>query len=311
MVSQSIKVGDEPARTQPVRPRRRRAPVHVPFWFVLPAATVFAFTLLIPSAQGLVYSFTDWDGLTPTTEFVGLDNFVRIFSDGRAAAPIVNTLVLTAVVMVFQNAFGLLLALGLNAVIKSRHLLRVVFFVPVVLTPLVAGYVWSYLLSPRGAINGFLDAVGLGFLAHDWLGSPDTALLSICVAVVWQFSGYSMVIYLAGLQAVPLEVTEAALLDGAGPVRRFWSVTLPLINGAIVINLLLALVGSLSQFDQVMAMTSGGPGNATQTISTTIYKVGIGAGDYPYGIALSVVMALMVGVAAFAQYRLTSRKVQP
>lgn len=292
------------------RRRKRRMSVHVPFWFVIPAGAVFAFTLLIPSAQGLIYSFTNWDGLTPTTKFVGLDNFIRIFSDGRAAAPIVNTLVLTAIVMIFQNVFGLLLALGLNSVVKSRHMLRVVFFVPVVLTPLVAGYVWSYLLSPRGAINGVLEVVGLGFLAHDWLGSPDTALISICVAVVWQFSGYAMVIYLAGLQAIPVEVTEAALLDGAGPVRRLRSVILPLINGAIVINLLLALVGSLSQFDQVMAMTSGGPGNATQTISTTIYKVGIGAGDYPYGIALSVVMTLMVAVAAIAQYRLTSRKVQ-
>jgi raffinose/stachyose/melibiose transport system permease protein len=295
-----------PVRTR----RRRRATVHVPFWFVLPAAAVFTFTVLVPSAQGIAYSFTDWDGLTQEVDFVGVANFARIFSDGRAAAPIVNTLVLAVVVLIFQNLFGLLLALGLNSIVKSRHVLRVVFFVPVVLTPLVAGYVWSYLLSPRGALNGALDAVGLGALGHDWLGSPDTALLSICVAVVWQFSGYSMVIYLAGLQAIPTEVTEAALLDGAGPVRRLRSIILPLINGALVINLLLTLVGSLSQFDQVMAMTSGGPGNATQTISTTIYKVGISAGDYPYGIALSVVMAAMVAVAAVAQYRLTSRKVQ-
>jgi len=174
---------------------------------------------------------------------------------------------------------------------------------------LVAGYVWSYLLSPRGTVNSFLESVGLGALAHDWLGSSDTALLAICVAIVWQFSGYAMVIFLAGLQAIPDEVTEAAVLDGAGPVRRLFSIVLPLINGAIVINVLLTLVGTLSQFDQVMAMTSGGPGNATQTISTTIYKIGIGAGDYPYGIALSVVMAGMVAVAAVVQYKLTARKV--
>jgi raffinose/stachyose/melibiose transport system permease protein len=290
--------------------RGRRATVHVPFWFVVPATAVFAFTVVIPSAQGIAYSLTDWDGITNDVDFVGFTNFARIFSDGRASAPILNTLALAAVVLVFQNLFGLLLALGLNSVVTSRHVLRVVFFVPVVLTPLVAGYVWSYLLSPRGALNGFLDAVGLGAFTHDWLGSPDTALLSVCVAVVWQFSGYSMVIYLAGLQAIPVEVSEAALLDGAGPVRRLVSVILPLINGAVVISLLLTLVGSLSQFDQVMAMTSGGPGNATQTISTTIFKVGINAGDYPYGIALSVVMTGMVAVAAIAQYRLTSRKVQ-
>jgi raffinose/stachyose/melibiose transport system permease protein len=302
VVTQSIVVPQQ-------RRRRRRATVHVPLWFVLPAAATFAFTVIVPSLQGFAYSLTDWNGISPDIRFVGFENFARIFSDGRAAAPIVNTVILAVVVLVFQNFFGLLLALGLNKLVKSRHVLRVVFFVPVVLTPLVAGYVWSYLLSPRGAINGFLDGVGLGALTHDWLGSPDTALLAVCAAVVWQFSGYSMVIFLAGLQAIPAEVSEAALLDGAGPVRRLRSVVLPLINGAIVINLLLTLVGTLGQFDQVMAMTSGGPGNATQTISTTIYKVGINAGDYPYGIALSVVMAGMVAVAAVAQYRLTSRKV--
>lgn len=296
--------------TPTARRARRRAPVHVPFWFVLPAAAVFLFVVIVPSAQGIVYSFTDWDGFTENFEFVGFDNFVRIFTDGRAGSPILNTVLLAVVVVVLQNVIGLLLALGLNSAIKSRHILRVVFFVPVVLTPLVAGYIWSYLLSPRGTVNTFLDAIGLGALKHDWLGSPDTALLSICVAIIWQFAGYAMVIFLAGLQAIPAEVTEAALLDGAGPVRRLFSVILPLINGAIVINALLTLVGSLSQFDQVMAMTSGGPGNATQTISTTIYKIGIGAGDYPYGIALSVVMAGMVAIAAVTQYRLTARKVE-
>lgn len=295
--------------TIPTRKRRRRASIHVPVWFVLPAAAVFVFVLVVPSAQGIVYSFTDWDGFNDDYSFVGLQNYVRIFTDGRAGTPILNTLLLAAVVIVFQNAIGLLLALGLNSLVRSRHILRVVFFVPVVLTPLVAGYVWSYLLSPRGTVNTFLEAIGLGGLAHDWLGSPDTALLSVCAAIVWQFSGYAMVIFLAGLQAIPEEVTEAAVLDGAGPVRRLVSIVLPLINGAIVINILLTLVGSLSQFDQVMAMTSGGPGNATQTISTTIYKIGIGAGDYPYGIALSVVMAVMVAVAAVVQYKLTARKV--
>ncbi|MET0812829.1 MAG: sugar ABC transporter permease [Microbacterium sp.] len=291
------------------RRRRRRASVHVPIWFVLPAAAAFLFVVVVPSVQGVFYSFTDWDGFTDDVQFVGLENFAQIFTDGRAGTPILNTLLLAFVVVVVQNVIGLLLALGLNSVIRSRHVLRVVFFVPVVLTPLVAGYVWSYLLSPRGTLNTFLDAVGLGALRHDWLGSPDTALLSVCAAIIWQFAGYSMVIFLAGLQAIPVEITEAAVLDGAGPVRRLVSIILPLINGAIVINALLTLVGSLGQFDQVMAMTSGGPGNATQTISTTIYKIGIGAGDYPYGIALSVVMAGMVAIAAVGQYKLTSRKV--
>jgi len=281
----------------------------VPLWFALPAVVVFLFVIIIPSAQGIGLSFTDWNGITDDFSFVGLDNFVRILGDPRALGALQNTLVLAIVVTVAQNALGLALALGVNSRVKSRHVLRVIFFTPVVLTPIVAGYIWGYLLSPRGTINETLEALGLGALAQTWLGDPRFALGSICVAIIWQFAGYSMVIFLAGLQAIPAEINEAAVLDGAGPVRRFLSVTFPLINGALVISLLLTLIGSLSQFDQVMAMTGGGPGNATQTVSTSIFRIGFAAGDYPYGLALAVVMTVFVAGAAALQYRFTSRKV--
>lgn len=284
--------------------------VRIPFWFVLPALVAYAFVTLWPSLRGAVYAFTDWDGISSTFNFVGLRNFAKIFADPLALAGLGNTLVLAATIMILQNVFGLLLALALNSAVKSRNLLRVIFFAPVVLTPLVAGYIWSYLLSPDGGINNLLSAVGLSSLRQDWLGDPHFALASICVAILWQFSGYSMVIYLAGLKGVPVELIEAGVVDGAGPVRRFFSIVLPLINGAIVINLLLTLIGGLGQFDQVFAMTQGGPGNATQTISTVIYKNGFELGDYPYATALAVVMAIVVAGLALLQYRLTSRQVQ-
>lgn len=292
------------------RPRRRRALYQrVPLWFGVPAAAVFLFIIIIPSVQGVALSFTDWNGITDDFGFVGFENFIRIFQDPRAIAALQNTLVLAVTVTIVQNLIGLLLALGVNGKVRSRHILRVVFFTPVVLTPLVAGYIWGYLLSPRGTVNQALEALGLGFLKQTWLGDPRFALACVCVAIIWQFAGYSMVIYLAGLQAIPVEINEAAVLDGAGAVRRLISVTLPLINGAIVINLLLTLIGSLGQFDQVMAMTGGGPGNATQTISTSIFRIGFASGDYPYGIALAVIMTIFVAGAAALQYRLTSRKV--
>ena len=289
--------------------RRRNRPQRVPLWFGLPAAAVFLFVIIVPSFQGIGLSLTDWNGITDDFDFVGFENFARIFTDPRALGALQNTLVLAIAVTVLQNVLGLALALGVNGRVKSRHVLRVIFFTPVVLTPLVAGYIWGYLLSPRGTVNETLDVLGLGFLAQTWLGDPKFALGSICVAIIWQFAGYSMVIYLAGLQAIPAEINEAAMLDGAGPVRRFLSVTLPLINGALVVSLLLTLIGSLSQFDQVMAMTGGGPGNATQTVSTSIFRIGFAAGDYPYGIALAVVMTVFVAGAAALQYRITSRKV--
>ncbi|MFI7708515.1 carbohydrate ABC transporter permease [Nonomuraea sp. NPDC049480] len=298
-----------PALSGPAGGSRRKVGVRAPWWFVVPAISIYLFIVVVPSANGALFSFTDWNGLRPDWSFVGLDNFASVFFDRTARDALVNTLVLAAVATVVQNVVGLLLALGVNSIVKSRYVLRVIFFAPVVLTPLVAGFVWSFLLSPNGAVNDALWAVGLGGLAHDWLGDPDTALYAIVLEIVWQFSGYSMVIYLAGLQAIPAEVLEAATIDGAGPWSKFRRVVLPLLNGAVVINVMLCLIGGLKQFDQVMAMTGGGPGTATETISTAIYKSAFSLGDFPFSIALAVVMTVVIAVLAGVQFRLTQRKV--
>ncbi|MEV0823719.1 carbohydrate ABC transporter permease [Nonomuraea rubra] len=294
--------------TQQAPAKRRRVGVRAPWWFVVPAISIYLFIVVVPSANGALFSFTDWNGLRADWSFVGLDNFTSVFSDRTALDALVNTLTLAAAATVVQNVAGLLLALGVNSMVKSRYVLRVIFFAPVVLTPLVAGYVWSFLLSPNGVVNDALRAAGLGSLAHDWLGDPDTALYAIVLEIVWQFSGYSMVIYLAGLQAIPAEVLEAATIDGAGPWSKFRRVVLPLLNGAVVINVMLCLIGGLKQFDQVMAMTGGGPGTATETISTAIYKSAFSLGDFPFSIALAVVMTVVIAVLAGVQFRLTQRR---
>ncbi|WP_312888183.1 carbohydrate ABC transporter permease [Nonomuraea rhodomycinica] len=295
------------ARTSPTA-RGQRAGVRAPWWFVVPAVAVYVFIVVVPSVNGAVFSFTDWNGLRPGWSFVGLGNYADVLADRAARDALVNTLLLAATATVAQNVAGLLLALGVNRVVRSRYVLRVVFFAPVVLTPLVAGYVWSFLLSPDGALNEALRAAGLGALAHDWLGDPGTALYAVVAEIVWQFAGYSMVIYLAGLQAIPAEVLEAATIDGAGAWSRFRHVVLPLLNGAVVINVMLCLIGGLKQFDQVMAMTGGGPGTATETISTAIYKSAFSLGDYPFSIALAVVMTAVIAVLAGVQFRLTQRR---
>lgn len=291
-------------------PRRRRwRGRHVPLWFIIPALALYAFVTLVPSARGTVYAFSDWNGISPDFDLIGFGNFVEVFSDPLALAALVNTLTFAAVTMILQNGIGLLLALALNTVVKTGGVLRTIFFAPVVLTPLVCGYIWSYLLAPTGGVNAVLGAVGLESLQQNWLGDPQFALGAVCLAYLWQFTGFSMVIYLAGLKALPSEVIEAAVIDGAGPVRRFFWVVLPLINGAVVINLLLTLINGLAQFDQVYAMTGGGPARATETISTVVYKVGFQGGDMPYATALATVMAIVVAVLATVQYRLTSRQV--
>ncbi|WP_435226107.1 carbohydrate ABC transporter permease [Streptomyces sp. Tue6028] len=261
----------------------------------------------MPSARGVYYAFTDWDGLDPAFSFVGLDNFTGLADDPDAVRAIWHTLVIAVAITVIQNAFGLLLALGVNSLIKTRNVLRVLLFAPAVITPIVTAYLWRNLLGPDGAVNSLLGAVGLASLKQDWLGDPQLALWAIVGVIVWQFGGYSMVIFLAGLQSVPKEIHEAADIDGAGPIRRFWSITRPLLAPAFTINLMLSMIGGIKLFDQVYALTGGGPGHATDTLSTLIYKDAFTLGEFGYSIALAVVLTIIVAVASIGQYTLLSR----
>ncbi|XVV17029.1 carbohydrate ABC transporter permease [Actinoplanes sp. CA-131856] len=294
-------------RTRPsegaVRPPRSRRPrVTPPWWFTLPALLLFAFVVLVPSARGVYYAFTDWDGLDPDFAFVGLRNFTDMLGDEDALQAIWHTVLIAVAITVIQNGIGLLLALGVNSMIKTRNVLRVLLFAPAVVTPIVTAYLWRNLLGPDGAVNAVLGPWG-----RDWLGDPDLALWMIVVVVVWQFAGYSMVIFLAGLQSIPREIYEAAAIDGTGPVRRFWSIVRPLLAPAITINLMLSIIGGIKLFDQVYALTGGGPGHATDTISTLIYKDAFTLGEFGYSIALAVVLTIIVAIFSAGQYTFLNR----
>ncbi|WP_210481105.1 carbohydrate ABC transporter permease [Naasia sp. SYSU D00948] len=274
------------------------------WWFVLPAAAFYVFAVVYPSVRGSLLAFTDWDGISPNPNWVGLDQFGRILTDPNALTGVRNTLLIAFAVTVIQNVAALLIALALNSRIRTRNILRVVIFAPVVITSIAVGFLWQNLFAPAGGINEALETVGLGFLQQNWLGNPDTAIWSVVIVVFWQFVGYSMVIFLAGLQGIPHEVLEAAAIDGAGPIRRFWSVVRPLLAPAITINVMLSLIGGLKLFDQVFVMTKGGPGGATNTISTLIYSNAFTLGRFGFGAALAVMLTIFVAVASIIQYRL-------
>jgi raffinose/stachyose/melibiose transport system permease protein len=284
--------------------RRRTTP---PWWFAAPAMALFAFVVLVPSVRGVYYAFTDWDGLDPEFSFIGLANFVKMPDDPAAKQAIWHTILIAVAITIIQNGVGLLLALGVNSAIKSRNVLRVFLFAPAVVTPIVTAYLWRNLLGPDGAVNSLLGAVGLASWQQDWLGDPQMALWSVVGVIVWQFAGYSMVIFLAGLQSVPREIYEAADMDGAGSVRRFWSVIRPLLAPAFTVNLMLSIIGGIKLFDQVFALTGGGPGHATDTLSTLIFKDAFTLGEFGYSIALAVVLTFIVSVASTGQYAVLSR----
>jgi raffinose/stachyose/melibiose transport system permease protein len=274
---------------------------------VVPALVLFAFVVLVPSARGVYYAFTNWDGLDPHFKLVGLHNFADLAGDPTARQAIWHTVLIAIAITIIQNGIGLLLALGVNSMIKTRHFLRVLLFAPAVVTPIVTAYLWRNLLGPDGAVNSLLSTVGLGSWQQDWLGNPRLALWMIVLVIVWQFAGYSMVIFLAGLQSIPREIYEAAAIDGSGPVRRFWSIVRPLLAPAITINLMLSIIGGIKLFDQVYALTGGGPGHATDTISTLIYKDAFTLGEFGYSIALAVVLTAIVAIVSGAQYAALSR----
>ncbi|WP_405150148.1 sugar ABC transporter permease [Sphaerisporangium sp. NBC_01403] len=285
---------------------RRLGALSPPWLFAAPALLVYAAVVLYPSIAGVVYAFTDWSGIGGDMSFVGLSNFRAILDDEQALGSLGNTLLLTVAIVVVQNGVGLLLALGVNTKIRSRALLRVVFFSPVVVSPVMVAFLWKYIYNPDPGtgLNGLLG------LRVDWLGDPSVALWSVAGMVVWQYAGYSMVIFLAGLEGVPKELHEAAMIDGAGTFQRFRYVTWPLLAPAVTINLMLSTIGGLKLFDQVFAATNGGPGYATETLSTVLYKQAFVYGKFGYSTAIALVLALFVAAVSFVQiYYLRSREV--
>jgi len=298
-----VKAESEQAPPRPAR-RRARDRLGPPWFFVVPALLVYAAIVLYPSVSGIVYAFTDWSGLGDWS-FVGLKNFDTLFHDEQALGALKNTLLLTVAIVVVQNAIGLALALGVHTRIKSRILLRAVFFAPVVVSPVMVAFLWKYVYNPApdAGLNGLLGAVGLGSLRQDWLGDPSIALWSVAGMVIWQNAGYSMVIFLAGLEGIDKDLQEAATIDGAGRFARFRYVTWPLLAASTTINLMLSTIGGLKLFDQVFAATGGGPGTSTETLSTVLYKQAFVFGRYGYSTAVALVLALFVAAVSLVQIR--------
>jgi raffinose/stachyose/melibiose transport system permease protein len=285
----------------PLRPRRRLGGGSA-WYFVLPGLAIYLFVVVWPSIQGVGISFTDWGGLAPAV-FTGLQNYANLFSDPQAGGAILHTLLIAAVVTVVQVGLGLLIALGVNSNIKSRNVLRVFFFAPAIVLPVAVAYLWQYILGPRGALNALLESVGLAGWKHDWLGDSHYAIWSVIVVIVWQFTGYSMVIFLANLQSIPEDIIEASHLDGTGAFTRFWYVVRPLLGPSLTLTIMLALTNALKLFDQVWILTQGGPAGATDTMSTLIYRDAFQFGQFGYGTTLAVVLAVVVVAISTLQFR--------
>lgn len=292
-------------RRRPPAPRRPGLLKFGHWWWALPGIILVLAVHYVATTIGGFFAFTDWSGIG-TFAWIGFDNFVKIFGDPTQIGSLGNTLFLAFVSVILSNIAGLALALGLNRGLKTRYALRVLFFMPVVLSPLAVAYVWKFIFDYNGPINVFLRALGLDEFARAWVADPMWAIWTILVVVVWQNIGFAMVIYMAGLAAVPVEIEEAAAIDGANLWQRFWHVTLPSIRPAVAIATTLGLVNGLRIFDQIMAMTGGGPAGATETLATQVYKESFALGNFGYGAALALLLTVIILVFAIIQQRLTN-----
>jgi raffinose/stachyose/melibiose transport system permease protein len=231
----------------PARKRRRWTSQRVPWLFAVPGVIVILLLKYAPSLAGGAFAFTDWDGLSPHADFVGFQNFVTVFANPITADAVWHTLLLGFSFVVLVNVVGMLLALALHRALRTRNLLRAVFFLPFALSQLATAFVWQFILAFDGPLNAVLGATGLDALQRSWLGDPSLAMPAVIGVMVWQYSGLAMIVYLAGLEGISDEIHDAAAVDGAGAFRKFWNVTLPLLAPAITIALTLTLVTQVWQ----------------------------------------------------------------
>jgi raffinose/stachyose/melibiose transport system permease protein len=281
----------------------------VAFVLILPAAVLFVLFYIWPFAIGFWLSLHDWDGFSNPT-WAGLDNYVRLFHDRIFLGALRNNLIFVASVLVLKNVLGLALALLLNRAIFGRALVRAAAFIPVTMSFIAVGLLWSWIYNPVfGLLNAALDVVGLGVLKQSWLGDARIALYSIIAVDVWKWLGFHAVIYLAGLQTIPPELYEAATMDGAGRFQRFLCITLPLMMPIVFIKTLLGLSGAfVRNFDIVYVLTKGGPNHATEVALTYMMSKAFQDGAMSYAAAMGYVLFLIVGLACVALLALLRRQ---
>ncbi|MFC5468959.1 carbohydrate ABC transporter permease [Cohnella suwonensis] len=280
--------------------RKLNANLHL--FMAVPAILLFGIFFIYPLTQGIGISLTDSNGIT-TPNFIGFNNFIDFFHDDRATTDVKNTMLFALGSAPLLNVFGLLYALLLDRKMAGKGIVRTIVYLPAVISPLIMGYIWYFILQPeRGYIPHVLRELGLGHWDVNWLGESSSALVVLVLVNVWQYVGLTMIVYLAGLQSIPPELYEAARIDGAGNRSSLWHITLPLLYPAIKINVVTNIIGSLSVFDIIVALTDGGPGYSTESLSIYILRMLYGnSTGYSTAVALIMFIIIIVPVVVFLQ----------
>lgn len=276
----------------------------VPSWMAMPSIFLYSLLVILPAVLSIYYSLTNWDGLSPRMTFIGLRNYKDLMTDARFWNAFKNSIVLAVVSSLTSNAAALALALLVTKIRKARTLCRSAFYLPNLLSGIVSGYIWVALLNYSfGVVNQLLNAIG--FESIDFLGNPKLALWTVIFVITWKSAGYYMIIYIAGLNSISTDILEAADIDGCSAWSKFIRVTVPMLVGTFTINLTLSIINGLKIFDQIVSMTSGGPGFATETLTYQIYTVAFSEGRQGYGTAIAMVLFLLTLLLSVLNTKLT------
>ena len=279
-----------------------------PYMMCLPALIIFTAFVIAPFILGIYTSFFKWDGISPM-KFIGIKNYIWIFEDETFWLSIKHTLVYAFFVTILKNVIGLGLALLVTKNIAGKGFFRVCAYLPVTFSYVVIGVLWSWIYNPIfGLLNNLLSSIGLDSWIHGWLSEPQIALYSVMAVDIWKWMGFHMVLYMAGLQAIPKEMYEAAEIDGAGTSKKFWRITIPQLNSTLVLNIVMSITGAfMTNYNLVKVMTDGGPYNSTEVALTYIVRNAFTYSSLGKSNAMSVLLFIFVFAFAFAQLKVMTK----
>jgi raffinose/stachyose/melibiose transport system permease protein len=276
--------------------------------FLLPALVLFSLFVIYPIFRSLYFSTFNWKGFGPAVDYIGLDNYRKILTDEVFLKAIKNVLLIIVLSLGIQLPMAMILAVLVGRDLPGRSLFRTVFFLPYVLSEVNTAIMWMLLYNADPA-RGFLNAimVQLGLQPVAWLADMKVVIFAIFVTLTWKYFGFHMLLYLTGLQNIPREIEEAALIDGATPLQNFFFITLPLLGSTIKTSVYMSVLGSIQQFILVWVMTKGGPVNASETMATYMYRFGFVRFQLGYGSAVAIIMFILCMIFSLLYQALTRK----
>jgi raffinose/stachyose/melibiose transport system permease protein len=300
---------EEPKPLQPIGFRRKKSRyIGTIVLFLLPCAVIYVTLVLFPVVQAAYYSVWNWNGLGPLTSFVALQNFAIALRNATFLAALEHNIIILVLSLCLQLPLSLSLALIIGKTLPGRTIFRMIFFMPYILSDVVAGVIWTFIYQPNGLMTIIWQHLLPGIPSPLWLADTHIVLYAIFVTMTWKYLGLSLVLYSAGIQNIPDELTEAARIDGASLMQVVRYITVPLLGSTIRLTILLSALGSLQYFDLIWVMTNGGPVHATETMATYLFKSAFESFEMGYGSAVGVIMFLLCFVFALMYQRFVMSK---